>query len=73
MGLSALEAPWSLSRTYLSARPIGRFSHEDRDLPQLVIPELLYNALIAALSMAASYHFFTLVIEWWKSRSSKRS
>ena len=35
-----------------------------------MIPELLYNALIAALSMAASYHFFTLVIEWWKSRSS---
>ena len=56
-----------------SAWPNGRFSHQDRDLPQLVIPELLYNALIAALSMAASYHFFTLVIEWWKSRSSKRS
>jgi hypothetical protein len=41
-------------------------------LPQLVIPELLYHALIAALSMAASYHFFTLVIEWWKGRGTKR-
>ena len=51
-------------------RPTGRFSHQDRALPQLVIPELLYNALIAALSMAASYHFFTLIIEWWKSRGS---
>jgi len=42
-------------------------------LPQLVIPELLYNALIAALSMAASYHFFSLIIEWWKARSARRS
>jgi hypothetical protein len=38
-----------------------------------VLPELLYNALIAALSMAASYHFFTLVIEWWKSRGSAKN
>ena len=41
-------------------------------LPQLVLPELLYNALIAALSMAASYHFFTLVIEWWKEGEGGR-
>jgi hypothetical protein len=32
----------------------------------------MYNALIAALSMAASYHLFSLVIEWFKSRGVRR-
>ena len=54
-------------------RRMAKLRHEVPDLPQLVIPELMYNALIASLSMAASYHLFSLVIEWWKSRSAKQS
>jgi hypothetical protein len=73
MGLSALEGLRSDEAPWLNSQATGRIWHQDSSVPQLVIPEMLYNVLIASLSMAASYHFFTLVIEWWKTRKAKSS
>ena len=38
-------------------------------MPQIIVPELLYNVTIASLTMAASYHLLSLVQSWWRNRA----
>ena len=40
------------------------------DLPQIVIPAVLYNALLVSLGAAASWHAISLVQAFFRSRQS---
>jgi hypothetical protein len=43
------------------------------DLPQIVVPALLYNLTLCALSAAAAWHLVSGVSNWVKNRSTVKN
>ena len=41
------------------------------DLPQLTIPEILYDMIMAGLSTAAFYVVITMVHNFWRERTAR--